>query len=696
MPKPVAARAFAKLKIPVIFFAVSMIHLYPILTDFFTMLPYAFIGDVNLSLAILYSNISKLSLLQFGQLYHLPFLFPLSNTLTIGFTLFGQSLLLLPFFLGGEPNIYALYNGIVIFSYLAAGCGAYLFFRELQDNETVSLIAASLYILLPFRVYNIPHLNLMLNFPIPFSLYFLLKYLKKSRKKDLLLLNAMLLCQFLFDLSLGFYLSISLAFFVLIFVTIRRPVPLRPLLRLFLSLLPTIALVLLIHLPFLQKDGSLSPFSPSFNPEQYHPALSFYCNKSTLLLLLNRLWDPWPLFPGFSVVFFYIFAFSSYAKELRDRILLAAAVGAYAVPGLIAVVFFRKQAYAGINSLSEFCLLAFAGSLLALVFSLRKKIPLELKLVSYFLLAVVFISFEPFPRIFDVFNALAGIFPFLNRSRGLRTSYILPLAILGIFAFGLKAFIANRRGKKSWLWLIVLLLLLEHFRWPVSMARLPEPSLEAKKVYEMLTSYPSHYGILELPFVPTSSNMYPLFTRYHNKHTYHGHYLIYDDPLALDDEESLREENEFAGLKDPDLLNKLKANGLYLIMVNRSEQDPSAWRKTRNHIKNGRELGLYKEVKEERYSILIVLDDSQTGRDITCPIPYFALAGKTAVQFKVAAQQPGRCRIYFNGGLIAAKDYPAGVQRISLALPSLARQKQVNHIRVVNDQPMTVYDWLIE
>ncbi|MDD8013667.1 MAG: hypothetical protein PHX05_09340, partial [Acidobacteriota bacterium] len=237
---------------------------------------------------------------------------------------------------------------------------------------------------------------------------------------------------------------------------------------------------------------------------------------------------------------------------------------------------------------------------------------------------------------------------------------------------------------------------LEHFRWPVSMARLPEPSLEAKKVYEMVTPYPPHYGILELPFVPTASNMYPLFTRYHNKHTYHGHYVAYNDPLHLEDEGTLWEENEFIGLKNPGLLNKLKANGLYLLIINRSEQDPSAWQKIRTHIRNGQELGLYREVKEERNSVLIVLDDSQTGRDITCPIPYFALAGKTAVQFKIAARQPGRSRIYFNGVLIAAKDYPAGVQRISLALPSLAWQKQVNHLRVENDQPLTVYDWQIE
>ncbi|MCU0277105.1 MAG: hypothetical protein MUF02_09715, partial [Acidobacteria bacterium] len=101
--------------------------------------------------------------------------------------MFGQALMLLPIFLLGEPNVYAVYNGLVFFAYVAAGYGAYLFFKELQGNETAAVLAAGLYVLLPFRVYNIPHLNLLLNFPIPFALYFLLRYLKNGRRKELLL-----------------------------------------------------------------------------------------------------------------------------------------------------------------------------------------------------------------------------------------------------------------------------------------------------------------------------------------------------------------------------------------------------------------------------------------------------------------------------------------------------------------------------
>lgn len=703
MRKSILGKIPYKLRIFSLFFLVSMIHLYPILKNFFTMLPYAANGDVSLSLTILYSNIQKLSHLQFNQIYHLPFLFPLSYTLTIGFTLFGQSVLLLPVFLLGIPNIYPLYNAITIFSYLAAGYCAYLFFRELQDDETVSIISACLYILLPFRVLNITHLNLLFNFPIPLCFLFLLKYLKNNRKKDLILLNVCLLSQFLFDLSLGFYLSISLVFFVLIHVLITRPLNRRGLSWLFVSLLPTMAVILLVHLPFLQKDISLSPSDPSFNPRQYIPALSFYANRSYLLLFLDRIWDTLPLFPGFSVVFFYLFAFSSFVSNIWEKILLAVMVGSYVIPGVIAVVFFRKQDFARVDSITEIGLMLLFFSLAILVFLARKKIPLNLKLASLLLLSLLFISFNPFPKIFDFFNAVAKFFPFLHRSRGLRVLYILPLLMIGIFSIGLKIFLEKKRTKKIFLWAIVLILLLERFRWPVIMAKLPELNSNAQKIYEMVEPYPDHYGILELPFLPAPSNTYTFMTRFHNKHTYHGYYLNYSDPLNLEGEGELRVESELIGLKNPDLIKKLKENSLYLIMINGSfipyvyDRDLSAvWRKIRQSLQDGQKMGFFKEIKEEINSILIVLDDGQHGQDIKYQIPYFALVGRKNVQFKLRADQPTRSSVYFNGRLIAVEDYPEGEHETSLDFRSAPKQNQINQIQLLSSHPVAVYDWLIK
>jgi hypothetical protein len=631
----------------------------------------------------------------------LPYLFPLSYTLTIGITLFGQSVLLLPIFLLGVSNIYPLYNATTIFSYLAAGYFAYLFFKELQDNEMVSIISGGLYMLLPFRVYNIAHLNLLFNFPIPLCFLFLLRYLKNNHKKELVCFNIFLLSQFLFDLSLGFYLSISLAFFILIYLLIKQPLNWRALLGLPISLLPTIAIILLVPLPFLQKDVSLSPSDSSFNPAQYLPALSFCANKSSLFYLLNRSWNPLlPLFPGFSVVFFYVFAFSFYVSKLRDKILLAVIVGAYAIPSLIAFVLTRRQAFDRIDSLLEICLMAFFGSLAHLIFSIRKKIPWPLKLISSLLLIIVFISFYPFPKIFDLFNALAKVFPFLYRSRGLRTDYILPLLIIGLFAFGLKAFLEKKRDKKIYPLIIVLVLLLEHFRWPVIMAKLPELDVEAKRIYRMTDSYPDHFGILELPFLaPFSINTFCLLTRYHNKHTYHGYYLKYVDPLHLRREKELRVNNRFRGLANPDLIKKLKDNGLYLIIIHGSflpyvsKGDlPAIWQKIRENVLAGQELGLIKKIKEQRTSILIVLDDGRNGQEIIYPIPYFALLSKRQIQFKLKADQPIRGHVFLNDHLIAVKEYPAGEHAISFDIRTAPKQTQINRLRVVSNHSVTIGD----
>jgi len=686
------------LKLLVLFFLVSLVQLYPVLKNFSTMLPYADNGDVSLSLAILYSNVQNLAHLQVGQVYHLPFLFPLSYTMTIGFTLFGQSLLLLPLFLLGLPNVYALYNILTIFSYMAAGFGAYLFFRELQDDETVSVIAACLYILLPFRVTNIPHLNLMFNFPAAFCLFFLLRHLDHGRRADLVGLNVFLLFQFLFDLSLGFYLSVVLAFFVLIYALITRPLNLRRLAALFLSLLSTAAVVILVHFPFLQKSLSLSPSEPRFNPGQYLPALSFYAGRNYLLLWLDRVRDILPLFPGFSVVVFYFFAFARFVSNRYEKIALAVLSGACLIPGLIAVVFFKKRASGPIGPLSEISLAALLLSLAVLLYLTRKKVPSRLKLVSLLLLILIFVSFQPFPRFVDVFSAVAKIFPFLSRSRGLRILYILPLLTIGLFAAGLKSFLENRRSKAIWIVVVSALLFAEHARWPVAMARLPEPDADGRTIYQWAASYPAHYGLLELPFLAATSNAYTFMTRFHSKHTYHGYYYNYSDPLRLEGASGFLVESGLTALKDPERIRKLRDNGLYLIAVLGSFMDPpedgersGIWEKVRSTLREGREMGLFREVRETSNAVLIVLDDERKGADVEYPLPYFALAGKRRIQFKLQADGPTESRIYLNGRQIGSRSSPEGEHDVSIEIRGAPLEAQVNRLRIVNDRPAAVH-----
>ena len=231
------------------------------------------------------------------------------------------------------------------------------------------------------------------------------------------------------------------------------------------------------------------------------------------------------------------------------------------------------------------------------------------------------------------------------------------------------------------------------------MEKLPELNADAKAIYQMVDPYPSHFGILELPFLPPSTNTYSLMTRYHNKHTYHGYYLFYRDPLALNGEKELRVENEMTGLANPELIKKLKDNGIYLLIINGSfigrvyEGDPSAvWRKIRQNIQRGQQLGLFKDIKERPTSILIILDDGQHNQDITYQIPYFAMAGKKVLQFRLQTAQPVQSRMYFNGGLIDVKSYPIGEHKILLDLQTAPKENQINRLRISSDHPVTVRD----
>jgi hypothetical protein len=250
---------------------------------------------------------------------------------------------------------------------------------------------------------------------------------------------------------------------------------------------------------------------------------------------------------------------------------------------------------------------------------------------------------------------------------------------------------------------VVLILLLERFRWPVAMAKLPELNAQTKTIYRMTDSYPDYFGLLELPFLPATSNAYSFLTRYHNKHTYHGYYMIYNDPLGLNYEKELRVESELRGLVNPDLIKKLKDNGLYLILINGSfipyvydGNLRDIWRKIRKNVLAGQELGLIKDVKEVGNSIVIVLDDGRNGQEITYPIPYFSLVGEKTIQFKIRTMQPTKSQVYFNGHLIAVKEFPAGEQGISFDVRTAPKQNQINQIRILSSHPVTVHDWLIK
>ena len=634
-----------------ILFLVSLLHLYPLLGSFSTKLPFPQIGDVNLTLTILQSNVHYILTGQWSQIYHLPMFFPVSYSMTLCFPIFGQSFLALPFFMLGFDNIYVLYNLFTIFCYVMCGWGAFLLIRDMTRTAIPALIAACLYTLLPFRVANIPHLNLLFHFSIPFCFLFLYRFLRESRIRDLLLFNAFLLTQFLFDLSIGFYLSIALGFFYLFGLFILRPPLKTNLLRLLPSLAGVSAVVLLFHYPFVFPGISHSPFGNSFGSGQYILSRSFYSGQSYFLNLFHGQWGNRPYFPGYTAALFFLLAFVPHLRLRTESWLMGTASLALLSPALMLLFVERGVPSPSASVFFDVPLALFVFSLAGLLFLIRRRIQPALWVVTAAYLAVIFISFEPFGRFFNLFGFLARFLPFLARARGaVRTMYVFPLLALAVMSFGLSHFLARRKRPLVWTSIIILLLAAESLRWPVRMGRLSDPGNDGREMYRLIHEYPQQSGLLELPFLAKVMNIYPLFTRFHHKHTYHGHHFFYSNQMRLENRPELNVENGYAGLKEPGFVRFLVERRLRIILLLRSQDlKGGLWREVERTIAVGESLGLYERVVKNPRAILLILKDRLVGNDFQIYLPRFFFTGKRAISFRVTSETNQPVTVEFNG-----------------------------------------------
>jgi len=672
--------------------AASLMHLYPLLGSFASAIPYAHIGDVNLTIAILYANLNHVLSGQWLQLYHLPFLFPYSYALTMGFTMFGHTLLLLPASPFGIGNISVVYNLLVFFAYIMSGMGAYLLIREMTGRHMISIMTACLYVLLPFRVGNIPHLNLLFHFSIPFCFLFLYRYLKLGRARSLIALNGFLLLQFLFDLSLGFYLVVALSVFYLFSLAVL-PVTLRKTGLLAASLAATMGILILIHLPFLRKELSLSSATGEFAAGQYNPALTFYTGKSYFLNLFHHNWNPLAFSLGITASLLFLAAFTSYLQKRWERYLLAITTIAAILPIILLITLKNAGRSHAITLATDIPLTLFISSLALLLVVLRKRIPPALFISAVTYMTMICVSFYPFPRLVDPFGLLARVLPFLSRSRGaIRTHYIFPLLAIIVIAFGIDAFLSRKKKPALTFAILTICLAAEFMRWPVQISRPSDPGPDGRSMYRMIRDYPGQSGLLELPFLPIAGNAYPQFTRFHDKHTYHGHYYFFRDPLQLEKTPELSIEQAFPGLKTKAFTQFLCRHRLRLILINRSFIDgQEKWRTIRETVRAGEEAELYEKVVRSRQAILLVLRDRLEGKRIEVEIPYYFFVGKRTLSFRLDGDATAPGRLIFNGFLLTpTAGGNSASETVRLPVASLPLNHQQNRLTATADRDLVL------
>ena len=686
------------LLIGAILFLLSLTILYPILPHFMSRLPFGWNGDIKLSLAILDANFKHLSRLQFNQIYHLPIVYPLSYVMTSGSNLFGQSLLFLPLHLFGVRNYYLIYNLAVFIAILGAGLCAYLLFMELLGRRPVALVAAALYMLLPFRVHNIPHLNALFSFPIPLCLLFLLRYFKRERRRDLMLFFLFLVLQFLFDLALGFYLAVAGAIIYLIAILVYKRITLKsiliPLALAFLAAL----LVLAVFSPYLQKELTLSSATP-VKSIRHHSSLSFYTGLSYLHLLLKRSTGGLlisPYFLGFIASALLLLAFLPHITRMREGILLGGAGLFLLGPGVLVFLVSADRPLIRLTAVGNVAITGFLICLLLLLLVLGGKPSPELRIFSYSFLAMILISFEPFSRWFGFFDHLANVLPFIRRTRGIYTQYTFTLLALAMFGFGLRWLWDKTGGKRKTMALLLVLLFAERLRWPVVVTPIREDRPEYQRFYGQLQRFPDHLGLLELPLLNEYANVYTLFTRYHHLHTCHGGLGLTADALGLSSRDGLSLKTSLQGLADSRLCDELKRQGIGVILVfknivrNETSSSNVAWNRVVDHVRQGSARGLFRQVVESDAGLMLVLEGQAAANELEQAIPYYALIGKKMLRLRVQTEAGAVCTAYLNGRPLGQrKTAPVpGPETLEFAIDRRFIKRWTNWLILTAGQPL--------
>jgi hypothetical protein len=134
--------------------------------------------------------------------------YPAADTLAYSDATLLPSLISAPFLWAGVP-LAVCYGGLYIGSFVLAGVAMFALVHALTGRMVPSLVAGLLFSFFPYRVSTYSHLQMQGVFLMPLAILFLVKAIERGRRRDGLLLGAMVAMQMLWSLYLGAYLAIS-------------------------------------------------------------------------------------------------------------------------------------------------------------------------------------------------------------------------------------------------------------------------------------------------------------------------------------------------------------------------------------------------------------------------------------------------------------------------------------------------------
>ena len=183
----------------IIYIALTLVLTYPLIFQLGSVLPHD-IGDPALNAWILWWNAHSLPFTQ--TWWNAPAFYPVRGTLAFSEHLLGLSVLSTPLqWIGFTPTV--AYNIVFLLTFPLCGVAMYPLAHELTNRSDAAFIAGLLYAFAPYRIAQVPHIQVLAAYGMPLALFALHRFIGDGRRRWLLLFGASWLIQ---ATSNGYYL----------------------------------------------------------------------------------------------------------------------------------------------------------------------------------------------------------------------------------------------------------------------------------------------------------------------------------------------------------------------------------------------------------------------------------------------------------------------------------------------------------
>ena len=285
------------------FSALTLLGTYPLLIEAKHALP-SDLGDPVLNTWILGWNADRI-LHGFHNLWNAPNFFPYPNTLTYSENLIGIALFTAPIqWISSNPVL--AYNTAIFLSYVIAGSGMYLLALSITGSRLGAIVAGVAFAFLPYRIDQLPHLQVLTYGWMPIGLFALHRYFSLGSRIALVGFVAAFLFQALSNLYYLYFFAIP----VILLASTELIRSTRVTRKTFAELSGAAAVILLAFAPIANaylKTHAAQDFEwPKSAVVQFSADIASYAHVSSRLLIWGNMLPAGKaeaaLFPGLTLI----------------------------------------------------------------------------------------------------------------------------------------------------------------------------------------------------------------------------------------------------------------------------------------------------------------------------------------------------------------------------------------------------------